>query len=115
MHRRPHKLDAEATKARKFISKFSYVSRRIHPGTEKNCEYLAGSDVSKRRREVFERDEWRCVDCGTRITWESGHMAHKGNTKISRCTCLENLSCKCLGCHLVVEHGRVTRFGEVNT
>jgi hypothetical protein len=115
MHRSPHKLDAEATALRNFASKYSYVSRRIHPGTDHQCEYLAGlEDVGKRRREVFERDEWRCVGCAAPITWETGHMAHGGNTKISRCSCLENLKAKCETCHMVREHGRFPRFGEVN-
>lgn len=114
MHKRPHRIDEEATKARHFVSKFSYVSRRIHTDSDHQCEYLAGlEDVGKRRREVFERDEWRCVNCAKKITWETGHMHHSGNTKIERCECLENLKTLCADCHLVREHGRFPRFGEV--
>ena len=113
MHKTPHQLDEAATKTRNFASRYSYVSRRIHPGTEHQCEYLAGlEDVGKRRHEVFERDEWRCVDCGEPINWHNGHMAHGGNTKVSRCYCLENLKTKCFTCHMVKEHGRFPRFGE---
>lgn len=112
MHRRPHKLDAVSTAAAHFASEYSYVSRRVHPGTDHQCEYLSGlEDVGKRRREVFERDEYRCVDCGERVTWDRGHMAHGGNTKIERCDCPENLRTKCWKCHMIREHGREPRFG----
>lgn len=112
MHRRPHKLDAQATAARHFASRYSYVSRRIHPGTDHACEYLAGlDDTGKRRTEVFERDGNECVICGSKRELT---LRHGGNTKISRCWCPENLSCRCWTCHLVREHGRFPRFGEVN-
>lgn len=26
------------------------------------------------RRQVFERDEWQCVDCGEELTWESAQL-----------------------------------------
>ena len=113
MHRNQFRPDKEATKARHFESRYSYVSRRIHPETEHGCEYLAGlKDIGARRLEVFERDAYTCVDCGTRVSWNSGHMAHGGNTKISRCFCPENLKTKCFDCHMVKEHGRFPRWGE---
>ena len=112
-HRTPHKKDPQATKARCYASRYSYVSRRIHPDTDHPCEYLAGlTDIGRRRMEVFQRDEYRCVDCGKPITWETGHLAHGGNTKISRCFCPENLKTKCAHCHLVIEHGRFPRWGD---
>lgn len=114
MHRRPHRIDVKATKAAHFLSKFSYVSLRIHPGTNHQCVYLAGDDCGVRRRDVFARDSYRCVDCGGNINWEIGQLAHGGSTKVSRCWCFENLRTKCYACHMVKEHGRFPRFGEVN-
>lgn len=111
MHKRPFRIDEEATKARNFASKFSYVSKRIHPDSDHQCEYLAGLDVARRRKQVFERDEYRCWDCGAHVTWGQGHMAHGGNTKVSRCDCMENLKTKCLNCHMIREHGREPRWG----
>src|SRR5580692_11213475 len=119
MHRNPHKLDKEATKAARFVSKYSYVSRRIHPGSDPphQCQYLAGlDDIGNIRRQIFERDGWQCVECGGYVVWESGHpvsghMAHGGNTKISRCDCPENLKTKCYYCHMIKEHNRETKFG----
>jgi hypothetical protein len=92
------------------------VSTRIHPGTEsQQCEYLAGADCEARRLEIFERDESKCVDCGKELPWDGpleirGHLAHGGNTKISRCWCKQNLALKCFHDHLIVEHGREVRW-----
>src|SRR5580658_7828948 len=113
MHRNPHKLDKEATKAAGFISRSSYISRRVHPDSDPPhpCRYLAGlDDIGAVRLEIFERDNYRCVDCGKRVTWEGGHMAHGGNTKISRCDCPENLKTKCWECHMRKEHNREVKF-----
>jgi hypothetical protein len=116
MHRTKHKPDIEATKARHFDSRYSYVSRRVHPGTEHSCEYLAGlKDIGARRREVFTRDGFVCVVCGIPITWESGHMAHGGNTKITRCDCLEALTTKCYECHMLREHNREVKWSPAWT
>lgn len=107
MHKNPFKLDAEATKARHYHSRYSYVSKRIHPDSDPphQCEYLCGLvDVGERRQLVFERDKFACVDCGKPVTWTGGHMAHGGHTKISRCECLENLSTKCKDCHIGNDH-----------
>jgi hypothetical protein len=118
MHKTPHKLDKEATKAMGFASRYSYISRRLHPGTDHPCQYLAGmDDIGRIRLQVFERDGWQCVDCQKYIVWEvghpnSGHMAHGGNTKISRCDCPENLKTKCYDCHMLKEHNREVKFGE---
>ena len=113
VHIRSHKRDAEATKARKFLCRYSYISLRIHPGSDPphQCQYLAGDDVGIARQACFERDEYRCVKCGYSVSWETGEMDHGGNTKISRCDCPENHSCKCHVCH-TEKHGRVLRFGE---
>ena len=113
MHRNPHKLDKEATKAAGFHSRYSYVSRRIHEGTNHPCVYLAGlEDCGKRRGEVFDRDRYLCVDCKRVVMtgvpgWlpEAANLAHGGHTKISRCWCMENLKTKCHDCHRDNDHG----------
>jgi hypothetical protein len=114
MHVRQHKPDKAATRAASFHSRYSYVSSRIHPGSDPphSCVYLAGlEDIGKRRLEVFERDGFRCVDCGRKVNLEapsydpdSAHLAHGGHTKISRCWCMENLSLKCGACHDKNDH-----------
>jgi hypothetical protein len=110
MHKTPFKKDAEATKAQNYRSKYSYVSRRIHPGTLHQCEYLAGlEDIGARRTLVFMRDLFTCVDCGLKEGWYDNalELAHGGHTKISRCWCMENLKTKCRRCHgLNDHHGR---------
>jgi hypothetical protein len=105
LHKNPFRRDAEATKAMHFASKYSYVSRRIHPGSDHPCVYLAGlEDIEKRRLIIFTRDKFSCVDCGAKVSWDTGHLAHGGHTKISRCDCLENLKTKCHECHKANDH-----------
>lgn len=115
MHRNPHRRDAMATKAAGFASRYSYVSHRIHPGTNHQCVYLAGfEDCGSRRAEVFTRDRWKCVDCGCYVqSWGGNgrvaHLAHGGHTKVERCWCMENLKTKCEDCHGRNDHHG--RFG----
>lgn len=106
MHRRQHKPNKEATKAMVYASKYSYVSFRIHPGTDHGCEYLAGfEDIGKRREEVFARDGHVCVHDEQPGTYDDPlEMAHGGNTKISRCDCMENLLTKHHSCHGKHDH-----------
>jgi hypothetical protein len=114
VHRRQFKPDKELTRAMGFASRGSYMSFRVHPGSDipHQCVYLAGlEDIGARRQQVFERDKFRCVDCGKQIDEslpsyhpDSGHLAHAGHTKISRCWCMENLSCKCGACHGKNDH-----------
>lgn len=112
MHNRPFKKDSEATKAAKFKSKYSYVSRQLHAGTDHACVYLAGGDCEIRRMEIFERDGHCCVKCGKQVPWAGpvtvrGHVMHGGNTKVSRCWCFENLTLGCFNCHFGKEgHNR---------
>jgi hypothetical protein len=118
MHSRQHKRDDEATKAAAFLSKYSYISHRVHPESDPahQCQYLAGDDCGVMRDRIFKRDEHRCVVCGKWVPkegdiWKRGHIAHLGgNTKVTRCWCPEALALKCYDCHIVVEHGREPRW-----
>lgn len=56
MKRRP-KMDREATKARGFLDRWSYVSYL-------GKEFLGAKDWEDRRVEVFSRDRGVCVKCG---------------------------------------------------
>jgi hypothetical protein len=110
MHQRPHRIDRAATEARLFYDPRSYISLRVHPsGNGHQCVYLAGKDKEIRRRCVFDRDGWRCVLCGTHVSWNSGELMHGGHTKVERCDCMENLSTGCRPCH-TREHGRDPRW-----
>jgi 5-methylcytosine-specific restriction endonuclease McrA len=55
LKRRP-KLDREATKARGFLDRWSYVSYL-------GKEFLGAKDWEVRRVEVYNRDEGKCVKC----------------------------------------------------
>jgi 5-methylcytosine-specific restriction endonuclease McrA len=109
-HRFQTHKDVEATKRRHFYSRHSYVSTRVHPGVGTQCEYLAEGDASERRLRVFERDGFKCVDCGSSMDLE---LSHGGHTKVSRCWCFANLWTRCRPCHIVFDGNRTTRFSEV--
>jgi 5-methylcytosine-specific restriction endonuclease McrA len=69
---------------------------------------LTGDDLEALRRACFERDHYRCVNCGVGVIfergyWYSGHMAHVRNKRMYGDT-LENVRTKCMNCHLVEEH-----------
>lgn len=57
--------------------------------------YLRGDDRSRRRKQVFEASGGKygkCSVCGRRCDEHQGDMHHiKGNTKHSRCDCLNTL------------------------
>jgi hypothetical protein len=116
LHRRPFHKDKEATRAAHFASKYSYISRRVHLGSDPphGCVYLAGlEDCGQRRLEVFARDGWKCVECGGSPANQAHYsqhtllqLAHGGHTKISRCWCMENLKTLCHDCHVKSHHGR---------
>ena len=69
---------------------------------------LYGDDLTALRRQCFERDEYRCVDCGCLVAWDEeeatergipvGDMAHiKG--KRNHGDTLGNVRTKCRRCH----------------
>lgn len=97
MHRRQTHRDDEATKAAIFRSRYSYVSTRIHPGTEHQCRYLAGVDCEVAYLDCMDRAKGRCEECGAWRKLEVHHKSHK--TKMERCWCQANLMALCVQCH----------------
>ena len=59
---------------------------------------LTGKDMESLRRERFELDGYRCVDCGRGVSWEWGQLAHV-RTKRNNGDTLENVRTKCAECH----------------
>jgi 5-methylcytosine-specific restriction endonuclease McrA len=118
MHKRKTHEDVERTKASRrskvFLSRFSYWSTRIHPGTDHQCIYLAGVDCEPAYRSAIMEAKGRCQLCGTwTLNLEVDHIEHK--TKASRCWCPENLRAICIKCHRE-RHPRVkwTPFRETD-
>lgn len=52
------------------------------------------------RREVFERDGWRCVYCTSPVTLDTGHVDHVNPRSRGGSDELENLAAACAPCNL---------------
>ena len=86
------------------LSKLRYeIGVYEHPESFVTCdgkEYLVGSDVTNRRREVYERDGRHCVVCGRYLSWEQMELDHIGkNYGQRRHDNIENLRALCASCH----------------
>ena len=68
-----------------------------------------GPRWAETRRTAFERDGWRCVDCGRAGHLEAHHVTalHKGGAPYD----LENLKTLCRSCH-IEQHRRQLTPGE---
>ena len=100
---RSAKRDAQATQARGFSDKRSFVSTKGH-------DYLYGADMSARRHQVFVRDNGRCYFCGAWYgeSWgEAHHLTHRGKGGSDD---LENIVWSDSKCHR--QHHVRPRFGE---
>ena len=86
------KRDAEATKARGFNDKRSFVSTKGH-------DYLAGSDMAARRHQVFVRDNGRCQTCGAWYGEDWGEVHHRLHRGRGGSDDLSNLEWSCRKCH----------------
>lgn len=83
-----------------FRSRHSYVSTRIHPGTEQQCRYLAGIDCESWRTQIIELSGGYCARCQKQFdkaVLEADHILHK--TKMERCWCIRNGQALCRTCH----------------
>jgi hypothetical protein len=60
---------------------------------------LCGKDMTALRRQRFELDGHRCVDCGIWLTWETMQLAHV-RTKRNNGDTVENTRSKCAMCHM---------------
>ena len=71
--------------------------------------YLNRRRLDKVRRAAFERDGWRCVDCGRPGRLEAHHVTplHKGGAPYD----LDNLKTLCRSCH-IEQHRRQLTPGE---
>ena len=60
---------------------------------------LKGEALAALRRECFTRDGWACVDCGVKVSWVSGHMAHIQSRGAGGSDVIGNVRTKCGDCH----------------
>lgn len=67
---------------------------------------LKGDALTALRLACFERDNYRCTDCGRPTTWGLGHMAHIVGRGRGGSDTLSNVTTKCAVCHLEREHNQ---------
>lgn len=76
---------------------------------EKTHVKLKGAAYTKLKIAVFDRDGWRCIECGNadRGKLTLSHIIHKGmgGGKGPGDT-MENTCCRCIDCHQKEEHGQ---------
>ena len=104
MSRKVHKLDHALTASMGYADKRSY--RTIH-----GKEFLFGEDKTRRRAEIFERDKFRCVFCGTYVGWEYGQWHHVPALSRGGHDGLEVGFTACSSCH-AKEHNREPKWSR---
>ena len=97
------KVDREATKARKFQDKRSFIGVN-------GCEYLRGKDVGPRRQKVIEIYGEQCRNCKKVFMIEADHIFPKWS---GGCDCIENWMPLCAHCHRCIKHARYPRLSGV--
>jgi 5-methylcytosine-specific restriction endonuclease McrA len=60
---------------------------------------LKGKPLEALRRRVFERDEWKCRECGRPCSWASGHLAHIISRGAGGSDVEGNVRLLCNACH----------------
>ncbi len=93
------KRDGEATLAADFACKRSWIHLD-------GSQHLKGADMSARREHVFQRDHYRCVKCGSRLSLEADHIKSRGQGGDDS---MENLQTLCRACHKI-KHNREVRW-----
>lgn len=110
--KRDRELTEEAYKLGVFVDakRRSYVSQKLHPGTDHHCCFLRGKDRSNRRAELFKRVKGICINCKRYRDEEHGDMSHELSRGKGGCDCWENLAWRCTffvaNCH-TKEHPQV--------
>lgn len=96
-----YRKDVELTKIRHETGEYTHRDSQVHIDGK---EYLFGEDKTRRRYEVWERDEHCCVKCGLVLSFEQMELDHRApNYGGRRHDNLENLQTLCgpyqNGCH----------------
>lgn len=89
---------------------------RSYPKTK--AIILKGKELEKLRRDVYNRDNQRCVVCGKWLpfngsVFERAHLAHKIRRKKGGDT-MENTQIKCYKDHILGEHGPKWSSSKMN-
>ena len=79
---------------------------RAYIGGGVSLRSLKGSRWDRVRRAAFERDGWRCVECGRPGRLEAHHIQplHKGGAPFD----LANLATLCRRCHIETHRRKLT-------
>lgn len=60
---------------------------------------LRGKELEALRRAVFERDCWKCKECGVSCGWVTGHLAHIQSRGAGGSDTESNTRLLCAKCH----------------
>lgn len=82
----------------------------FNPQPKNKAKRLRGKDLEDLRRDVYDRDGGRCVDCGQWVplngdVFTRAHLAHIISRGAGGSDIMENTQIKCPFCHLQKEHG----------
>lgn len=65
---------------------------------------LMGDQLASLRADCFLRDNFLCQECGRKVTWKMGHMAHIVGRGRGGSDEITNVRTLCGICHMVGEH-----------
>lgn len=65
--------------------------------------YLGSGHWKKLRRQAFERDNWKCIKCGSELNLRGHHLKYRGN--LHACT-VDDIQTLCRRCHDRKHRGR---------
>lgn len=96
--------DRDATRAAKFKDRRSKI---LNNGRR----HLFGKDMEELRLQTFERDNWRCTECGSGEWIHMHHIVPRGERGVDRDDHLRNTTTLCVT-HHAMKHPRV-KFQKV--
>ena len=71
-----------------------------NPKPGKDHVKLKGAKYTKLKHDVFDRDGWQCIECGTSQNLTLAHRIHKGmGGGHGPGDVIDNTDCKCMECH----------------
>lgn len=90
------KTDLELTKIRRELGDYTDPRSYVRPD---GAEFLFGEDLTRRRRECWEKYKRRCACCAKYVTFDQFEMHHRKTRGRGGDDSLGNLQVLCADCH----------------